>query len=337
MGVAVSSVENVIVLSGLDGAGKSALLRTARDGQTLPIVERSGVIYEIVTLGDRGTNVHVCDVTAAKGAGAFRFLRALEAVSGSGDSHALVHVIRASDRRAHSSLWELYSIVRSFRCAYMPVCVVVVRDDPLTSPALARLATREALPPGSSSHWPPDFRFEGCVVGSGGVVGCAQIRLDAELRKSPIRCVHETGMRSRCAAAEPWLSEGHLGEDDEHASHIDGALLAELGGAASEADGDGIFRQWEADYRYLAEHRETQSHGFGVALDANDSPLLSALHCGPWLVLELDSLADVPAALEPFRWAQRECKPQGARAQAARERERGKAGEGGRERKRELR
>jgi hypothetical protein len=76
-------------------------------------------------------------VTAAGGTGAFHFLRALEAVSGSGDSHALVHVIRASDRRVHSSRWELYSIVRSFRCAYISVCVVVVRDDPQASPALA--------------------------------------------------------------------------------------------------------------------------------------------------------------------------------------------------------
>ena len=245
-------------------------------------------------------------MTAAGGTGAFRFLRALEAVSGNGDSNALVHVIRASDRRVHSSLWELYSIVRSFRCAYIPVCVVVVRDDPQASPALAKLATREALPPGASSHWPPECRFQGCA---------------SELRNSPMRCMHESGMRSRCAAAEPWLSEGHLGEDDGHASHIDVAPLAELGGAASAAEGAGIFREWEADYRYVAEHRETQSHGFGVALDAHDSPRLSEMHCGPWLVLELDSLADVSAALEPFRWAQRECKPQGAWAQVALESE----------------
>jgi hypothetical protein len=277
MGAAVSRAETAVVLSGLDGAGKSALLRTARDGQTLPLVERSGVIYEVMALGEDGASVQVCDVTATGGTGAFRFLRALEAVSGSGDSHALVHVIRASDRRVHSSLWELYSIVRSFRCAYIPVCVVVVRDDSQTSPALARLATREALPPGASSHWPPDCRFE----------GCPSTRLAANI---------------------------NLGEDEEHASHIDGAPLAELGVAAA---GAGIFREWEADYRYVVEHLETQSHGFGVALDANDSPLLSALHCGPWLVLELDSLADVSAALEPFRWAQRECKPQGARAQVA--------------------
>jgi len=54
MGAALSRSEIVVVLSGLDGAGKSALLRTARDGQTLPIVERSGVIYEVMTLGEDG-------------------------------------------------------------------------------------------------------------------------------------------------------------------------------------------------------------------------------------------------------------------------------------------
>ena len=53
------------MLSGLDGAGKSALLRTARDGQTLPIVERSSVIYEVMTLGEDGreftAHSQVCD------------------------------------------------------------------------------------------------------------------------------------------------------------------------------------------------------------------------------------------------------------------------------------
>ena len=293
MGAAVSSEENAVVLSGLDGAGKSALLRTARRGQALPTVERSGVVYEVLTLEGASADLLVCDVTDAGGTGAaWRFLQALEAVNGSGDSNALVHVIRASDQRAVSSLWELYSIVRSFRCAHMPVCVVIVSDDPHASTALTRLAAREALPPGASAHWPPDCRFEDTP---------SRARLDAELLKSPIRGVDETGVRSRSAAPEPWLSESHLGED-EHlaASHTDGEPPAGLAGAAH--DGEAIFRRWEADHQYVAEQRETQSHGFGVALDASDSPPLSALHSGPWLVLQMHSLEDAAAALEPFSW-----------------------------------
>ena len=64
MGAAVSSEENAVVLSGLDGAGKSALLRTTRRGQALPTVERSGVVYEVLTLEGASADLLVCDVTA---------------------------------------------------------------------------------------------------------------------------------------------------------------------------------------------------------------------------------------------------------------------------------
>ncbi len=305
MGAAVSNEESAVVLSGLDGAGKSALLRTARRGQTLPTVERNGVVYEVLTLEEGASaGLLVCDVTDAGGTGAWRFLQALEAVNGSGDSNALVHVIRASDQRAVSSLWELYSIVKSFRCAHMPVCVVIVSDHPHASAALTSLAAREALPPGASAHWPPDFRFEDLPAHPDPLREHQQdrARLDAELLKSPIRGVNETGVRSRSAAPEPWLSESHLGEDEHRAaSHADGAPPTGLAGGAAH-DGAAISRRWEADYRYVAEQCETQSHGFGVALDASDSPPLSALHSGPWLVLQMHSLEDAAAALAPFSW-----------------------------------
>jgi GTPase Era involved in 16S rRNA processing len=150
-GSAASAQQGAVVITGNDGVGKSTLLATARRGQVLPTHEQDGCTFEVLSL-DSG-QITVCDVgsssPSSSGTGAWMFLRALEA-NGTGDANAIVHVIRASDRRLWSSLWELYSIVKSFRCPHLPVCVVVLRDD-ATWPRIAALAEREALPPGSLS------------------------------------------------------------------------------------------------------------------------------------------------------------------------------------------
>jgi len=274
--------------AGNDGVGKSALLSAAKrsigaaDGDTKKS-ESSGCIYEMLAL--RGTQLHVCDVTAS-GTGAYMFLRALEAF-GDGDGSALLHVIRASDRRLWSSLWELYSIVKSFRSPSMAVCVVVLRDDAAMWPALETLASREALPPGGTRVWPKHRRWAECTVGN----QTSQKKDEGEdstTVKSPIRA--GSVVRSRGASS----TENFCGDLETQMEVHDDTWID----AAFDWDSEGL----EEDRLHVATQGDTQSHGFGVVQNCFDSPPLETLHHGPWLVMPIDSLTDARDALMPFTW-----------------------------------
>lgn len=72
------------------------------------------------------------------------------------DCHGIVHVVRTSDDRLFSSLWELYFLVRAAAVnglPHIPVCIVVFRDDEDGFEAVCRLAQRHQFPPRGSADW----------------------------------------------------------------------------------------------------------------------------------------------------------------------------------------
>lgn len=65
---------------------------------------------------------------------------------------AVLHVVRASDARLYSSLWELYLVIRLVP-PHVPVVVVVLNDDEESLAAACALAQRSELPPRNNLAW----------------------------------------------------------------------------------------------------------------------------------------------------------------------------------------
>lgn len=212
-----------------------------------------------------------------------------------------MYVSIASDRRLWSSLWELYSIVKSFRSPFMPVCVVVLCDDDTMWPALATLASRQALPPGGTRAWPPERRWADCTS-LAAATGLPQDQGQVSTTlKSPIRVASGSVVRSRGAGATEYYcgeSEVRMEVKDSNCSTSDSHSCQPHHCVDACFDWEGL----EEDRLHVAMHGETQSHGFGVVQDCSDSPPLETIHHGPWRVLPIDSLTNAQDALLAFTW-----------------------------------
>ena len=148
-----------VLLAGNDAAGKSRLLQRVKLGDEAVVVTSPnvGVTTELLQPLEN-VGLEVFDAS-----GGCRFGPALLGMMRS--CTALVFVVRASDDRVYSAMWELYEIARAAD-ARTPVCVVVLTESATRPPSearagasagrwslIAQLAARESLPPGGTANW----------------------------------------------------------------------------------------------------------------------------------------------------------------------------------------
>jgi len=137
------------IITGNDGAGKSMLLLAAKYGEIIPTNPDNGYLDETLDLSRR-RKLKCWAVGATGGDGHTLYTKCAKNLS-----KAVVHFVRASDRRLVSSLWELYKILQveaSAGPSTIPVCIVLMCDDPAWG-GMLELVTREALPPGGTPAW----------------------------------------------------------------------------------------------------------------------------------------------------------------------------------------
>ena len=136
-----------MLLAGADGAGKT-LLRELAIRPELPsvrLLSTVGVEHRILIMERAQFGLELYDVGGDVGAGS-----SILAVAHG--MQALVFVLKASDARLWTALWELTACVRARDNALLPVCVVIAIDgtdaeSEAAWPLIARMAAREALPP----------------------------------------------------------------------------------------------------------------------------------------------------------------------------------------------
>ena len=279
LGLRPSHPELNVLIAGNDCAGKTTLLYRAKTGELRCTVATIGSNVEMLDpLGDNGPQVTAWDVGGSRRIGNI-YLHYMCS------SAALVFVLRPSDPRVWSALWELYFLVQHACKNGNPgiaVCVVVPVNEcaecgacltwDSTQPAslteeqrtvssfaaVARLAERECLPPGGTRRWSDARRW----------------------------CACEGGNETTTPADEV---------DSEWLPGWEADRLEVVGSqAAGSQDGHPASRP----------HR-TASHGIEVLLDPKASPPLATVHHGPWVVLPIDMHARAADALLPFQWVAR--------------------------------
>lgn len=135
------------VVAGNDNTGKTTLLYTARYGTTFNrklLVPTVGYNMEVLKLGP-GASLHdemvVVDVGGGSRMGHFFFKHMT-------DANALLYVVRGSDMRFVSALWELYLLVRLNPDVHVSVMLCTdTSTDPDTARLMTRLLQPDALPP----------------------------------------------------------------------------------------------------------------------------------------------------------------------------------------------
>ena len=256
-----------VLVAGADGSGKTTLLYAAKRGEIVTTIPTNG--FNVETLQPFGLGpppVVAWDTGGGKKIGPLLYQHYAT------DCAGLVFVLRPTDPRIWSVLWELYHLVRHLRRdgaasgSQLAVCVVIPIHDCDSSdgtcrvgrdgaesvrwPTLARLAERESLPPGGTERWSTARRWGPSCEPAAAVAGGPE--------------------------------------------HVDAVWLA----------------AWEADRRDVmhaaneAERWRTRPHGLHVPHEADASPPLARVHSGPWVVLPVDLRAErgVSDALRPFQW-----------------------------------
>lgn len=151
-----SSTAGSCLLTGNDGAGKTTLVATAcsANNEMATVVSTIGASTSNVRLPGRGgAELTVVDA----GAGCRGWGLILGQLK---PGMAVLHMIKASDQRLCSSLWELYTLAKSQ--PESPVIVVVVKDVAAGWETVVARAERSALPPCWSEEqvvppWADDF------------------------------------------------------------------------------------------------------------------------------------------------------------------------------------
>lgn len=262
----LSKPEHKVLIAGNDTSGKTTLLYRAKTGELVRTMATMGFNVESLSpLGDDGPRVTAWDVGGGSRFGPmYRHYVC--------DLAGLVFVIRPTDPRMWSALWELYLLVKYAAQNGNPgiaVCVVVPVNEcskedgsvetwqclqpPTVSDAertvssyaaVTRLAERDCLPPGGTRRWSEARRWRVCDDG-------------------------------------------------------DGAATAD------EVDGEWL-PGWEADRQEVTDiSARTASHGMEVLHESSASPPLHTVHQGPWLVLPIDMHARATDAMLPFQWVAR--------------------------------
>lgn len=262
--------ERKVLLSGNDSAGKTTLLYRAKTGEIIRTIPTIGFNDETLSPCIGGPLLSVRDVGGGGRIGNL-YLHYIC------DCNALVFVLRPTDPRLWSALWELYVIVRHAAQNGNPgiaVCVVIPINEcadgscrtwecmqASTTDAeqavssytvIARMAQRECLPPGGTRRWSQARRW--CACDDGAAASAPTDEVDSE-----------------------WLASW---EQDRRA-------------AAGRMAGTVIARAL------------TSSHGIEMLHDAAASPPLAAVHHGPWVVLPIDMHARAGDAMLPFQWVAR--------------------------------
>jgi len=160
------SPSRIVVIAGNDNSGKTTLLYTAKFGEKfnrkliVPTVGYNGEFIEFPNSERDTLSLEVYDLGGGSRMGPM-FFKHME------DVEAIIYVIRVSDNRLVSALWELYILVK--RAANnnpdIPVCILLVIDDHTSIETfgnnkymkIKHLCEREALPPTRSKWESPNF------------------------------------------------------------------------------------------------------------------------------------------------------------------------------------
>lgn len=162
--LALPPMDLKVMIAGPDAAGKTTLLYTAVRGELAQYPPTIGFNVEnLAPLGPSGPHICAWDVGGGPRIGPL-YLHYTPGLRG------LVFVLRPTDPRVWSALWELYYIVQhavAENSADLAVCVVVPvhegaadghfrlwgGDAGVSLATLARLAERSCLPPGGTARW----------------------------------------------------------------------------------------------------------------------------------------------------------------------------------------
>lgn len=161
----LAPVQLKVLIGGTDGAGKTTLLYKAALGEhvcrTIPTIGFN--VEDLAPLGPSGPQICAWDVGGGPRIGPL-YLHYTSGLRG------LVFVLRPTDPRVWSALWELYYIVQhavAESAADLAVCVVVPinecgtdglfrtwdGDAGISLATFTQLAERSCLPPGGTGRW----------------------------------------------------------------------------------------------------------------------------------------------------------------------------------------
>jgi hypothetical protein len=280
-----------VALLGNDGAGKTTLLERA-------VLERDAPVVTVSTNGINEQHVSV-------GGG----IRSIGMQLGMAETcQALVFVVRATDSRLWSALWELHAAVCARGSPMLPVCVAIITDSALALgrsggaadderwPSVAQMAARECLPPGGTARWSPARRN---VTSKTGADPDAAEALPPQGEPSGEAPAAEAPAVEAQAVKSPAVEAPEATNETDPDSWVDGTRWLDA---------------WEADRQEVLRTGRTASHGLPVSgVGANvrhgawplDLPLAS-WHEGPWVVVPIDPINQFDDAKRPFRWVANE-------------------------------
>lgn len=293
MGAAASASR--VVLAGNDGAGKTWLLTRAKLATTaqatahrLPggTIATIGVSHEHVRPVAAHPHLEVLDVGGGCRSGLL-FVNAATTADG------LVFVLRATDARLYSALWELYAVgassatpptasatfnttrscTRQHRPAhsYCTTCPTAAALDP-HSPVCVAIIVDTALPP-----W---------------------IGLPAGQAAGP---AGEMWPHIAAFAAREALPPGGTDRWSDERRWASGSAAPPAAAPADACvDAECWLPEWEADRRGVLASASTSSHGCAAKAEPTASPPLSGIHTGTWVVLPIDPVGQPADAMQPF-------------------------------------
>jgi len=154
-----------IVIAGNNDVGKTTLLYSAKFGKKfnnkliVPTVGYNGEYIEIEKNKEIKATLAVYDLGGGTRMGPL-FYKHMHVVDG------LVYVIRESDHRLVSSLWELYILLKQLpvESRNIPVCIIIFKDDNREDNddrynKIAGLSVKEALPPKKEKWFSKDYQI----------------------------------------------------------------------------------------------------------------------------------------------------------------------------------
>ena len=287
----LGQTEYRVLIAGNDSAGKTTLLYRAKTGELINTVATIGFNEESLSpLGNEGSpRIFARDIGGGCRIGSL-YLHHVVCCS------ALVFVIRPTDPRLWSALWELYVIVKHAAQNGNPgvaVCVVVPINE--CSKEDGSCCTRESGHSSSSSGSSSGASQASSALGSGAesrtTSSYAAVAKMAERESLP-----PGGSTQRWSRERRWA----LGEEQDGAA------------AATVADDEAVDREWLPGWEKERQamvgrpgHALT-AHGMNAVHTPEESPQLATIHHGPWVVLPIDMHARAGDAMLPFQWIARQ-------------------------------
>jgi len=188
-----------------------------------------------------------------------------------GNTAAVIFVLRASDTRLWSALWELYSIVRERDNAFIPVCVVVLMDKASNGTErwsrMAEMAARECLPPGQTARWSPERSSSpGAGNGGGGPKAAAAVAAAAAEALPPQAPQPPPPPPPESAALSP--APAPEAEEAEAEAEAPEAAVAEAAAVTEAAAAEAVAAAEAAEVQQEMRYQEELAKQVQVALDA---------------------------------------------------------------------